>query len=243
MKNAAYLAPASSRPRASGCTRLPCLNTANSTPTEQSLSNSCCCIPTCGRAKMNPMHAIIVDLEATSCDAGSIPSHAMEIIEFGAVAVRVGDGAPLAEFQNSVRPVRHPSLTPFCNRLTSIQQADVDGAPTFLEVVARLRAWLTPFSPYSWCSWGNYDRKQFVQECAFHHVGFPFAGPHRNLKAEFVAARARPKKLGLNEALHALGLPVHRGIDDARSIARIYLQSLAVSKKPACRKLSLILGT
>jgi len=175
---------------------------------------------------MNAMHAIIVDLEATCCDADSIPPHAMEIIEIGAVAVRAEDGAPLAEFQSFVRPVRHLRLTPFCTQLTSIQQADVDGAQTFPEVVARLRAWLTPFSPYSWCSWGDYDRKQFVQDCAFHRVGFPFAGPHRNLKTEFVAARGRPKKLGVTEALHALGLTfegtAHRGIDDARNIARIY---------------------
>ncbi|MEN9576872.1 MAG: hypothetical protein RL514_4727 [Verrucomicrobiota bacterium] len=189
---------------------------------------------------MNPMHAIIVDLEATCCDAGSIPSHAMEIIEIGAVAVCAVDGAPLAEFQSFVRPVRHPQFTPFCTQLISIQQADVDGAPTFLEVVARLRAWLTPLSPNSWCSWGDYDRKQFVQDCAFHRVGFPFAGPHRNLKTEFVAARVRPKKLGMSEALHALGLTfedtVHRGIDDARNIARISLKAFGTYQEARVRK-------
>ena len=154
---------------------------------------------------MNAMHAIIVDLEATCCDAGSIPPYAMEIIEIGAVAVRAGDGAPLAEFQSFVRPVRHPRLTRLCTQLTSIQQADVDGAPTFPEVVTRLRTWLTPFSPYSWCSWGDYDRKQFVQDCAFHRVGFPFAGPHRNLKTEFVAVCNLPLPLQVSTKLSTPG--------------------------------------
>jgi len=46
------------------------------------------------------------------------------------------------------------------------------------------------------------------------------------LKTEFVAARGKPKKLGVREALQALGLTfegtAHRGIDDSRNIARIY---------------------
>ena len=43
---------------------------------------------------------------------------------------------------------------------------------------------------------------------------------------EFVTARGKPKKLGVSEALESLGLTfegtAHRGIEDARNIARIY---------------------
>ena len=172
------------------------------------------------------MHSIIVDLEATCCDRNSIPKHAMEIIEIGAVAVRSEEGVPLSEFQAFVRPVRHPQLTAFCTQLTHIRQSDVDEARRFPEVVAQLRSWLTAFSPYEFCSWGDFDRQQMHQDCLFHHVGFPFAGPHRNLKLDFAAAQGKTKRVGVDGALQALGWTfigtAHRGIDDARNIARIY---------------------
>ena len=57
---------------------------------------------------MNPMHAIIVDLEATCCDAGSIPPHAMEIIEIGAVAVRAGTAHRSRSFKASSGPFGIP---------------------------------------------------------------------------------------------------------------------------------------
>ena len=80
---------------------------------------------------------LVIDLEA-SCDEGDkLPGDEMEMIEVGAVWA-TPDGRILAEFQALVRPVLHPRLTPFCSQLTGITQADVDGAPLFPEVAARL---------------------------------------------------------------------------------------------------------
>lgn len=177
-----------------------------------------------------PAMLVIVDVEATCCDEGTISRDEMEIIEIGAVAIDSTSGDEMGLFQEFIQPVRHPLLTCFCMNLTSIQQSDVATAPSFPEVISRLRKWLAGLgTDYSFCSWGDYDRRQFEQDCAYHRIPFPFAEPHRNLKLELSTAIGSKKKLGLGDALRRLGLDFHgtphRGIDDARNIARIY-QSL-----------------
>ena len=170
--------------------------------------------------------SVIVDLEATCCDDRSFPRHEMEIVEIGAVAVDSATGDGLSEFESFVRPVRNPVLTGFCTELTSIRQEDVDAADSYPAVIGRFREWLATLGPYDFCSWGAYDKSQFEQDCEFHKVPYPFMGPHRNLKVEFSAALNVTKKFGLAGAIRCLGLEFegthHRGIDDARNIARVY---------------------
>lgn len=177
-----------------------------------------------------PQHSVIVDLEATCCNKNSFPRTEMEIIEIGAVAARSSDGEPISDFQRFVRPVRHPELTPFCLELTKIKQTQVDAADGFEEVISELSNWLLEVGDYDFCSWGAYDKRQFEQDCAFHGVAYPFAGPHRNLKVEFTEAMGGRKRFGVGAALRKLGLEFegtpHRGIDDARNIARIYAAAL-----------------
>lgn len=184
-----------------------------------------------------PAKSLIVDLEATCCNDDSFPSHEMEIIEIGAVAVDAVTGEPESEFQAFVRPVRHPRLTDFCTTLTGITQADVDAADPFPVVIAAFRSWLADVTDYDFCSWGDYDRVQFEQDCRYHRVPYPFAGPHRNLKREFSAMLGTTKRFGMKGALEKLGLPLtgshHRGIDDARNIARIHQEMLRRAKGPS----------
>lgn len=173
-----------------------------------------------------PASYVVIDVEATCDDGGRVPRHEMEIIEIGAVLVSARTLAPVAELQSFIRPVRHPVLTPFCTRLTSIAQAQVDAAPAFPEVFDRLTRWIYAHpAPHVFCSWGDYDRNQFQQDCRFHHV--PYALPHRhlNLKRAFSERRGIGKKPGMAGALAQVGLALegthHRGIDDARNIARL----------------------
>jgi inhibitor of KinA sporulation pathway (predicted exonuclease) len=72
---------------------------------------------------------LVLDLEATCCDRQTIPSAQMEIIEIGAVMLEAQQLTPISEFQTFIKPVRHPVLTEFCQRLTSITQDLVDNAP------------------------------------------------------------------------------------------------------------------
>ncbi len=84
---------------------------------------------------------LIVDLEATCCDQGTIPSTEMEIIEIGAVMLNRNTWAIDSEFQQFIKPVRHPQLTAFCTELTTIRQQDVEQAPQFPEAIAQFKSW------------------------------------------------------------------------------------------------------
>jgi inhibitor of KinA sporulation pathway (predicted exonuclease) len=169
---------------------------------------------------------LIVDLEATCCDNRSIPRREMEIIEIGAVMLNRATWEIDAEFQEFIQPVRHPQLTNFCTELTSIRQQDVDQASQFPEVISRFKEWIYSFPNYIFCSWGEYDKKQFIQDCAFHNVSYPFTPEHINIKKEFSEYLGVSDKFGMAEALNQLGIELkgthHRGIDDARNIASIY---------------------
>lgn len=175
-----------------------------------------------------PAQYLVIDLEATCDDQDRIPREQSEIIEIGAVLVDGRTLAPLGELQTFVRPVRHPVLTPFCTRLTTITQEQVDAAPTFAHAVARLRTFLQGRDAL-FCSWGNYDRNQLDRDARRHGVALPLGRDHWNLKDAFAraAGSAAPdgRRLGNVQALRLCGLQpegtIHRGIDDARNIARL----------------------
>lgn len=168
---------------------------------------------------------LIVDLEATCSDVGAVPRHEMEIIEIGAVMQSSRTFEVESEFQTFVRPVRHPELTKFCTGLTGITQEHVAAAPPFREALAAMREWMDAFHDFLFCSWGDYDRNQFNQDCEYHQVAYPFGSGHMNLKAEVSRALGRNKKLGIADAVRHLGMDFegshHRGLDDARNIVRI----------------------
>lgn len=168
---------------------------------------------------------LIIDLEAT-CDENSIPRHEMEIIEIGAVMLNRATWEIDAEFQQFIQPVRNPHLTAFCTELTTITQKDVEDAPNFIEAMSLLQEWILSFTKYTFCSWGNYDKTQFIQDCKYHHILYPFGSEHRNIKKEFSEYLGVSKGFGMAQALQHLGIELkgthHRGIDDARNIAAIY---------------------
>jgi inhibitor of KinA sporulation pathway (predicted exonuclease) len=173
-----------------------------------------------------PPHLLVVDLEATCDDQGGVPRGEMEIIEIGAVLTDTRQGfAVLDEFDALVRPVRHPRLTAFCSRLTGITQAQVEAARSLPEVLEELRGWLARRTQLAWGSWGEYDRTQWARDLAQHRVEDPLPALHLNLKRLFAAATRSFRNLGLGRALARAGLEFqgtpHRGIDDARNIARL----------------------
>lgn len=165
---------------------------------------------------MKPDKYLVIDFEATCCDQGTIAPDQMEIIEIGAVMVDAGDLRPVDAFQSFLRPVRFPTLTSFCTALTSIRQEDVDGAPSFAGFISAFKRWLYQYSGFVFCSWGDYDLKQLKQDCAFHDLPYPIGGPHVNVKRAFAGTH-------------------HRGIDDARNIARLLPYIFGDARLPASR--------
>jgi len=168
---------------------------------------------------------LVIDLEGTCCDDGSLPPPERETIEIGAV-VADQSGDVLREYGVLVRPVRHPILTKFCTELTGITQADVDGARTFPEVWTSLLQWVG--DRRSFCSWGDYDLDQFRRDCSFHGLPLWFSG-HCNL------AKAFGKRVGNRKAARLLGVETkgtrHRGLDDAKNISAVMAAMIRIGRK------------
>lgn len=169
------------------------------------------------------MRYVIVDLEAT-CWEDVRDYDRMETIEIGAVELASAEGPPAREFGRFVRPVAERRLSDFCQRLTTIRQKDVDRADVFSVVFAEFVEWIGA-EPFVLGSWGGYDLTQFRTDCARHGVALPATFErHVNLKKEFARVFGA-KSSGMERALACVGLPLegthHRGIDDARNIARL----------------------
>lgn len=184
-----------------------------------------------------PRYYLVIDVEATCDEDHRIPREQTEIIEIGGVLADGTTLAPAAEFQTFIRPVRHARLTPFCTRLTSITQADVDGAPGFAAAMQKLGTFLQgagAMGQFVFCSWGDYDRDQFGRDERRHGTRAPLGRDHINLKESFRRRSGDDNKLGVGQALRRVGLrfdgTAHRGIDDARNITR--LLPYCLGKKP-----------
>lgn len=182
-----------------------------------------------GRELRAVKHYLVIDLEATT-DAGDdeqrvVPRDEMETIEIGAVLVRASTLEVEAEFQSFVRPVRHPTLTPFCTELTGIKQEMLADAPAFPEATEALpQAMLVGRWGVVWGSWGLFDDTQIRRDCAYHSIDYPMP-EHMNLKNVFSAAQGRRKRYGMSKALRLCGLTLegdhHRALADAKNIARM----------------------
>lgn len=170
-----------------------------------------------------PSHYLAVDLEAT-CDHKDWPRDQAEIIEIGAVLVDAATLAEVARFQTFVRPVLHPTLTPFCVELTHITQADVDAAPGYLDAVAAMQAAVLAVPAPLFCSWGSFDANLFRLEGERRGLPSPFAA-HWNVKSAFTDRARTRRRYGLRRALERVGLEFegtpHRGLDDARNVVRL----------------------
>ena len=180
-------------------------------------------------------HWLVIDLEATT-DEGGWPITEMEIIEIGATLVD-RKGRELDFFQRFVRPLRRPLLTPFCRELTHITQANVDAAQTLSEVWPSFEQWLGQHQSVleGWASWGDYDRKQLLQEWQRLQLDSALGSvPHMNLKQRFAKARRLERPLGLNAALQLAGMQFngqqHRALEDARNTARLLPQVLPLER-------------
>lgn len=176
--------------------------------------------------KNSPMNYIVVDLEATCWEEKN--RHQNEIIEIGAVLIDENKTV-VSEFEQFVRPLKHPVLSDFCTSLTSITQTDVDNAPLFFEAVEVFQQWIHKHGAYFLlCSWGYYDKRQLQDDCKLHGVPTTWLENHINLKHQYAHIKKLRRSIGMKNALMSEGMELegthHRGIDDARNIAKIFLK-------------------
>lgn len=165
---------------------------------------------------------VVIDLEAT-CGFPEQKTES-EIIEIGAVFSDL-QWNHRGEFNSFIKPTRNPLLTAYCKDLTSISQSEVDSSPGFHQVMIKLQQATKKITgkllkDLLFCSWGNYDRNQFIRDCDYYEYQYPFGG-HTNLKS-VTSGKLNKKGKGVGRMLKSLGLKfigtAHRGIDDARMI-------------------------
>jgi len=179
-----------------------------------------------------------VDLEATCDEVGVhesprslvVAPDQMETIEIGLVVIDLETLEIVDEFQRFVRPQINPRLTDFCKQLTSIQQADVDSAGTYVEVGLELGAFIARYPDAAWASWGDYDARQLERDAGFAACPSLLAGlQHFNVRKWHKGLYDDQPK-SLKQTVESLGLvwqgTYHRGIDDARNVASIIKEML-----------------
>ena len=162
------------------------------------------------------MNPIIFDLEAT-CWKDRSSTRQNEIIEIGAVKIDQ-NGKVLGEFAE---------LSAFCKELTTITQAEVDGAAGYEVVIRDFQKWINLAEPYTLCSWGFYDKKQLSKDSDLHGLSKDWIEDHISLKHQYARINGLKRPMGMGGALAREKMKLegvhHRGIDDARNIARILL--------------------
>ncbi|SEL70549.1 Inhibitor of the KinA pathway to sporulation, predicted exonuclease [Aquimarina amphilecti] len=167
---------------------------------------------------------IIIDLEAT-CWNGSIPKGQVhEIIEIGICLLNTQTEEVSKNKGILIKPERS-EVSSFCTELTTITQDLLDNEGiSFNEACEILRDEYQGYQ-YTWASYGQYDLNMMKKQCSFREISYPLSENHINVKELFTKTKGLQKKVGMKGALGILNMPLdgthHRGIDDAKNIAKI----------------------
>lgn len=176
------------------------------------------------------MNYIIFDLEATCEDRNINPYWDNETIEIG--AVKVNNNKIIDSISIFIKPIENPILTDFCKNLTHISQEDVDNGISFVEALNIFVQWATSNGTEEaiYCSWGYYDKGQIKKDCLRHNIFSEFIdNRHISIKHQYSEVIYNTNNYyGVSKALRRENLSFdgtpHRGIDDAKNIAKIFLK-------------------
>lgn len=175
---------------------------------------------------------LVIDIEA-SCWNGNPPEGMVsDVIEFGLCLLDVHSGEISDNRGILVKPERS-EISAFCTELTTItpELIAAEGL-SYKEACALIRKEYQGQSR-AWASFGAYDLKHIQRQCQEMGVGYPLSPSHINVKTLFALKNGLNHELGMAGALEHLGLPLegthHRGVDDARNIAKI-LRSILKDK-------------
>lgn len=172
---------------------------------------------------------VIFDIEATCEDRNINNKYNMETIEIG--AVKLLNNIPVDEFQIFIEPEYVSKLTPFCIELTGITMDDLKGQPKFNEAILEFYEFIKGCDIYS-C--GDFDRKFLTREIDVKGTEYEHTlaknyinSSHTDLKKIYTKFMSKKKAgmIGMAEELEIeITGSVHRGIDDARNLAKIYVK-------------------
>lgn len=182
---------------------------------------------------------LIVDIECTCFrdsdedkpEKWTVNTH-QEIIEIGCTLVNLPERQIECVKSFLVRP--EGPMGEFCTELTTLTFSDVKNSPPLRFALEDLKKWSKDnkfdIGQMPWASWGDYDRVQFFRECARKGINYPFGRSHFNVKGLFSIMTGRKKGFSVGDASEIIGRPfvgtLHRGVDDAKNIAEIFLHLL-----------------
>jgi len=167
---------------------------------------------------------LVVDIEATCWDGPNPAGMENDIIEIGICLLDVNTGEITDNRGIIVMPERS-EVSAFCTELTTItpEMVAAEGI-SFKEACAILKKDYLSQSR-AWASFGAYDQKQFTRQCTALGIGYPFGPSHINVKTLFALKYKLSHEEGMAGALAKLDIPLegthHRGVDDAKNIAKI----------------------
>lgn len=171
---------------------------------------------------------LVIDVEATCWEGKKPDNQQNEIIEIGICTIDIETAQP-AEPESIIVKPENSVVSEFCTKLTTITQDMVDNGISFSHACDILKQKYLS-KQRVWTSWGNYDKNQFEEQCKAYKVEYPFGSNHINLKTLFSVLRKLPHEVGMAKALELLNIPLkgthHRGVDDAKNIADIFIELL-----------------
>ena len=168
---------------------------------------------------------IIVDLEATCWEQdGDYQKQQSEIIEIGICKLNTLTGEITASQGILIKPVRS-EISEFCTRLTSITPQMVEQHGITLSEACSTLEKEYDSKQLTWASYGAYDKTMLKEQCRRFGIAYPMSDHHINVKVLFSDTHGLAKGIGMSRALRMLKLPLegthHRGVDDAKNIAKI----------------------
>ena len=177
---------------------------------------------------------VVIDVEST-CWNGKYEQGRQqnEIIEIGVCAINLTTMSPEKSEGILVSPQKS-TVSRFCTDLTTITQEmlDKDGI-AFHEACSILSSKYNT-NNRAWMSWGDYDRRQFDRQCKQCNIQYPFGPTHINMKNLFAVNMSLSREVGMDAALGMLKMDLegthHRGVDDARNIAKIACKVLKTTR-------------
>lgn len=167
---------------------------------------------------------VIIDLEATCWNGPTPEGMVNEIIEIGVCLLDVYTGEITDNRGIIVKPERSV-ISEFCTELTTITSELIENEGITLQEAFRILKKEYDSQSRAWASFGAYDMNQIRRQCSDMGIGYPMGPSHINVKTLFALKNKLGHELGMDGALKFLNIPLegthHRGVDDAKNIAKI----------------------
>lgn len=167
---------------------------------------------------------IVIDVEATCWNTAPPQGMTNDIIEFGICLLDIHSGEISDNRGILVIPERS-EISDFCTELTTITPEMIrNEGISFREACSIIKKEYDGQSR-AWASFGAYDLKHIQRQCSELGVGYPLGPSHINVKTLFALKNKLGHEKGMDGALQHLRIELegthHRGVDDAKNIAKI----------------------